>query len=261
MGYTIAIANQKGGVGKTTTAVNLAASLAAAEKRVLLVDCDPQGNASSGLGLADCRAANIYHLVIGRAGATDLIQPGPMNNLSVLPAHVDLFAAEVELMALPAREHILRDKLQAVAGDYDYVILDTPPSLGMMTINALTCCRSILIPLQCEYYALEGLGQLLDTVRRVKRALNPDLGLEGILLTMFDPRNRICHQVAQDVRRHFGEHVFETLVPRNVRLSEAPSHGLPALMYDIQSRGAQAYLEVATEILDGRKRHAQVRYG
>lgn len=261
MGRLISIANQKGGVGKTTTAINLAASLAAAERPTLLVDCDPQGNASSGLGLDHDRPRNIYHLLINQAQATELICDTSLGALKIIPAHVDLFGAEVELLAVPGRETILKDKLSPLASEFEFIILDTPPSLGLMTINALTCSDSVLIPLQCEYYALEGLGQLLDTVRRVKSRLNPGLILEGILLTMFDSRNRICHQVSDDVRRHFTTQVYETVIPRNVRLSEAPSHGLPALLYDIRSRGAQSYLDLASELLGERPDEPQVRYG
>ncbi len=250
MARVLCVANQKGGVGKTTTAVNLAASLAAAERRVLLVDVDPQSNASSGVGVRLERGeVSTYDVLLGRAPLAEAVRPTQVPHLSVVPSAPDLAGAEVELVARPRRELRLRSALQAVRDEYDFVFLDCPPSLGLLTVNALVASDGVIIPLQCEYYALEGLSQLLRTVRAVRRSFNPRLDIEGIVLTMFDTRNNLSHQVADEVRRHFRSKVFRSVIPRNVRLSEAPSHGKPALLYDIRSAGAQSYLRMAREIL------------
>jgi len=250
MGRVIAIANQKGGVGKTTTAVNLGASLAVSEKSTLLVDLDPQGNATTGLGIDRAQLrSSLYDVLIGAASLMEVLRKSELPYLSVGPATKDLIGAEIELVNVDKREGRLKEALQSVQHDFDYILLDCPPSLGLLTLNALTAAGSLLVPLQCEYYALEGLSSLLETLRLVQRGLNPSLFLEGILLTMFDSRNRLSHQVAEEIRSHFPDRSFRTVIHRNVRLSESPSHGKPALLYDVHSTGAQNYLELARELI------------
>jgi chromosome partitioning protein len=249
----IAVVNQKGGVGKTTTAVNLAASVAAAEKRTLLLDMDPQGNASSGVGIRPRTVeTSIYDSLIGRATLRQIIVATEVPGLEVAPATQDLVAVELELVDDPNRATKLKQALADLLADgkpgYEYVFIDCPPSLGILTLNALTAADRVLVPLQCEYYALEGLTHLMATIDRVKHGTNPALLVEGIVLTMFDARNNLAHQVAQEVKRHF--HVFESVIPRNIRLSEAPSHGKPVILYDVQSKGAQGYLSLARELLE-----------
>jgi len=258
MGRVIAVANQKGGVGKTTTAVNLAASLAAAEKRVLLVDIDPQGNASSGVGYApgESQGPSVYDLVLGQARLEDAIRKTELPHLDLIPADGDLAGAEIELVPVAEREQQLRRSLRRAADSYDYVIIDTPPSLGLLTLNALCAADSVLVPLQCEYYALEGLSALTRTIQLVGESQNRGLAIEGIVLCMVDSRQNLTEQVAGEVRGHFGAKVFGTTIPRNVRLSEAPSFGKPILLYDIASKGAKSYFDLARELLD---RHSQDR--
>lgn len=251
MGKVIAIANQKGGVGKTTTSINLAASLAVAEKKVLLIDLDPQGNATSGIGISrEGLSGSVYDLLIGRKGLSELVVPLQVPWLSVVPAHIDLVGAEIELVGMDGREQVLKDRLKGSLELYDYVLIDCPPSLGLLTLNALTAADSLLIPMQCEYYAMEGLAQLMNTFELVRRSLNPSLQVEGVLLTMFDGRNNLNNQVQAEIRSHFGDRVFQSTIPRNITLAEAPSHGKPAVFYDAVSKGAQAYLALAKEVLE-----------
>jgi chromosome partitioning protein len=255
VGQTIACANQKGGVGKTTTVVNLGSYLAVAGERVLVIDLDPQGNATSGLGLdRNVIERSVYDAVIDGVRLADLIVPGPIEGLDVIPSAIALAGAEVELAPVEGRERRLRRLLGEISDRYDYLLIDCPPSLGLLTVNALTAADSVLIPLQCEYYALEGLTQLLATLDLVRDHLNPELALKGVVLTMFDGRTRLSADVATEVRRHLGARVFETVVPRNVRLSEAPSHGMPITQYSPESTGAIAYAAVAAELRarDGR---------
>lgn len=252
MALLVAVVNQKGGVGKTTTAINLAASLAASEKRVLVVDLDPQGNASSGLGLRRSEGderPTVYHAILGEHDARTALRETEIPRLHVLPSDPDLVGAELELVSALGREGKLRAALQPLRGEYDYVFIDCPPSLGLLTVNALTAADEVLVPLQCEYYALEGLGALLRTIELVRSALNRDLVLDGVVLTMYDARNNLAKQVMRDVQSHLPGKVYECLIPRNVRLSEAPSHGRPVLLYDIESKGAQSYLQLAGEFL------------
>lgn len=253
MNNIISIANQKGGVGKTTTAINLSASLAAAEKKILLIDGDSQGNTTSGMGTdrSSIKEGNLYHAMIGQVPLEKVIQPTALPNLDIIPSNQDLIGIEVEYIDIEDREKRLRRLLKSLDRQYDFIIIDCPPSLGFMTVNALVAADSLIVPLQCEYFAMEGLGYLLNTVKIVKTNLNPSLSLAGILLTMFDSRNLLAHRVSEDVRKHLGDKVFKTVIPRNVRLSESPSHGLPIILYDIKSRGAIAYMELAQEIIQG----------
>jgi chromosome partitioning protein len=253
MNKIICIANQKGGVGKTTTAINLSASLAAAEKKTLLIDGDSQGNSTNGMGTDKkfFHKANLYHAMIGQVPLNDVIINTVLPHLDIVPCNQDLIGLEVEFVGMEEKEKRLRNLLNTLDRHYDFIVIDCPPSLGVMTVNALVASNYLIVPLQCEYFALEGLGYLLNTVKLVKAQLNPQLVLGGILLTMFDQRNLLSHRVTDDVRKHFGDKVFKTVIPRNVRLSESPSHGLPIILYDIKSRGALAYMEMAQEIIRG----------
>ncbi len=250
MGKVIAIANQKGGVGKTTTAINLAASLAVLEHRVLLIDADPQANATSGVGF-DVRnvKTSIYECVVDDVDPRSIILNTNTPNFDLLPSHIDLVGAEIEMLNLPNRERVLKQVIDKVSADYDFILIDCSPSLGLITVNALTAADSVIIPVQCEYFALEGLGKLLNTIKIIQSRLNPELQIEGFLLTMFDARLNLSNQVYEEVKRHFQEMVFETVITRNIRLSEAPSYGLPAIEYDVSSKGAQSYLTLARELL------------
>ena len=251
MAHTLAIANQKGGVGKTTTAVNLAASLAIAERRTLLLDADPQGNATSGVGIAKLELQlSLYDALVEGHPPRDIVLPVPgLPHLSVLPATQDLVGAELQLVERPSREAALRRVLEAVQQEYEYIVVDCPPSLGLLTLNVLAAANTVLIPIQCEYYGLEGLSQLLNTIRLVQQNFNPGLAIIGVLLTMYDARLNLCRQVAEDAKEYFGAKMFVTPIPRNVRLAEAPSFGKPILLYDIQSLGAKSYLAVAQELI------------
>jgi len=255
----LGIVNQKGGVGKTTTAVNLATALAASDRKVLLIDLDPQGNASTGLGLNNAdRNITSYNLIIGDVGITEAAIKTPIRNLSIISANIDLSGAEIELVNMTRREFRLKEAFANEHLPYDYVLIDCPPSLGLVTLNALTCADSVLIPLQCEFYALEGLSHLLKTIDLVKNKLNPALTIQGIVLTMYDKRNALTSQIEQDVREFLGSQVYTTVIPRNVRMSEAPSHGKPALIYDLNCAGSQAYLKLAKELLKKEKNQREL---
>ena len=256
MGKIVALANQKGGVGKTTTAINLAASLAVIGKKVLLVDADPQANATSGLGL-DINQANIYDCITGEASAADVIQKCPeVKKLDILPSSINLVGAETELLEIEDGQKRMKTILEPLKANYDFILIDCSPSLGLVTLNALVAADSVLIPVQCEYFALEGLGKLLNTIKMTKSKLNPDLEIEGFLLTMYDSRLRLANQVATEVREHFGELTFKTTIQRNTRLSEAPSYGKPALLYDTSSTGSVNYLNLAKEFIKKNKKTA-----
>jgi chromosome partitioning protein len=251
MGKVIAIVNQKGGVGKTTTAINLAASLALAEKDILVIDNDPQGNSTSGVGIPrDNLDKSLYDVYAGRCEISDALKETTMDHLNILPSTIDLLGVEVELVGKEGRESVLSNAINSVRERYRYIFIDCPPSLGLLTLNALVAADSVIIPVQCEYYALEGLGLLTRTLRRVRGSFNPNLEIEGIILTMFDPRNNLSQEVAAEVRKHFGDKVYNTVIPRNVTLGEAPSYGKPAILYDVRSKGAQSYLSLAKEILN-----------
>lgn len=251
MGKIIAVANQKGGVGKTTTSVNLAAGLAVEEKKVLLVDADPQGNATSGSGIPRTQSRKtLYHAIVLGENPQSIILPTELPLLWVLPADKNLAGAEVELVEAQGREYKLKSILEAIKDEYDYIIVDCPPSLGILTLNGLTAADSLLVPIQCEYFALEGVTELFDTLARLRRGLNPQLTIEGLLLTMYDERTNLSSAVAQDLRDFYGRQVFKTVIPRNVRLAEAPSYGKPIILYDIRSRGAESYIQLAKEILN-----------
>lgn len=251
MGKIISVSNQKGGVGKTTTALSLSAALGVLEKKVLLIDMDPQSNATSGLGVDSNEATlSSYDLIIGNAKASNIVIQTSSPNLDLIPAKIDLVGLEIEIVNESSREYLLKNALEKIKEKYDFIIIDCPPSLGLITLNALTCSNSVIIPIQSEYFALEGLGKLLNTIKGVQKVHNPNLSLEGILLTMFDSRLRLSNQVKQDVKKHFGNIVFNTIIPRNVSLGEAPSHGESILMYNATSKGSKSYLKFAQEIVN-----------
>ena len=249
MTRVVALANQKGGVGKTTTAINLGASLAACDRKVLLIDLDPQANATSGIGLPKNDPRSMYSVLLDGTGLRSIIRETELPSLHVAPSSVDLVGAEVELGDADDRQFRLRNAIEPLKGDYQYILIDSPPSLGLLTVNALTAADSVLVPMQCEYFAMEGVSQLLTTIERVQGALNPQLEIEGIALTMYDDRINLARQVAEEVRNHFGDKVYRTVIPRNVRLGEAPSFGKPIILYDIRSRGSEAYVSLAKEFI------------
>jgi len=250
MGRVIAIANQKGGVGKTTTAINISASLAAAEKHILLIDTDPQGNSTSGLGIeTESLNGSLYDIYRDAKRIEEITQKTNLNYLDVVPSNIDLIGAELELIEKEDREAILKHAIENIKPQYDFIFIDCPPSLSLLTVNALVAADSLLVPMQCEYYALEGIGSLIKTLNLVRNSYNPLLDIEGILLTMFDGRNTLANQVAAELRQHFGDKVYRTMIPRNVTLAEAPSHGKPVILYDIRSKGAQSYLALAKEVI------------
>ncbi len=255
MGKIISITNQKGGVGKTTTAINMAASLAVAEKSVLLIDLDPQGNASSGCGIdKNSLSASIYHALTGEKDIRDIVVPTGLKFFKLVPASIDLIGAEIELIEAEKREFTLQKAIEPLKKDFNYIIVDCPPSLGLLTINALSAADSVIIPVQCEFFAMEGLSQIVKTIDLVQKSFNRELMIEGILLTMFDSRNNLAHQVSEEIRGHFKDIVFKSVIPRNVALGEAPSHGKPIVLYNINSKGAQSYLELALEVINNDKK-------
>ncbi len=251
MGKIIAIANQKGGVGKTTTSINLSASLAAKGKKVLVIDTDPQGNTTSGFGVdKNDLEDTIYELILGECSIRDCIIKDVIPNISVVPSNVNLAAAEIELIGVDKKEYILKNEVDYIKDDYDFIIIDCPPSLNMLTINSMTTADSVIVPIQCEYYALEGLSQLIHTINLVKERLNPDLNIEGVVFTMYDSRTNLSLQVVENVKQNLNQRVYKTLIPRNIRLAEAPSYGMPINMYDAKSAGAEAYMQLADEVLE-----------